>query len=1760
MAETLTSLLQLRATTQAERVAYRYCAQPDAAEESLTYGELHAAAWRIADALVKEGATGKRVALFDASGLDFVCAFFGILYAGATAVPLAPPHPTRPAEKLSQILGDAAPGWCLASPAMAQRIRQLQGSLDALAAMRVLACPELEKPVEPPDAPADLLALTAVSHVAGADDIAIIQYTSGSTSAPKGVRVSHRNFIENAARVGARMAVGERTTAVSWLPLYHDMGLMNGVVLPLVGGYPAVLMPPAGFSARPLDWLRALTRFRATMTGAPNFAYQACVDKGAGVALDGIDLSALEVAFCGAEPIRAETLEAFCTAFAPAGLRRTALFPCYGLAEATLFVAGGPAGEGVRLIRVARNTLEKQARAADPGDGEEVRTLVCCGRPAGDQRVIIVDPVERRALDERQVGEIWVQGPSVAHGYLHRAEESRAVFDGSLADQPDEGAFLRTGDLGFLVDGELVVTGRRKDLIIIRGENHYPQDIELSVERSHPALRPHAGAAVPITHEGGAESLLVIQEISRAWRGGTDEIFGAICTAVAEQHGIAPSSIALIRRGTIARTTSGKIQRAAARNAFLHGTLDVVAQWHAAAPAAEASGALDLTGETHAQLARLWARILGAGPIDDNSHFFALGGDSLKVVELNAHVASRWGIELDVDQVFRTPTFAQFAAHLGDLVERSAALRRPGERDANATAEHVAAVRSAPVELAQLSPLQSGIWLSEQADNVGAAYHIGIALTLTGVLDVERLSLAITSVLQRHDVLRVRFATRDGIVFQDVGAPFDASLTAIESCAADIGAQCEAFARQPFNLSNDPPCRFRLWRLGTHSHRLGMVVHHLVADGWSVRQLIGEIGQRYAAGGDRDADAADPSASLARVPQYLDQIDSLPAAAGNTSADLCDYWRRTLADMPERIALPTDGVLGEPRSTRGDTLEIEIAPTRLAGLRALARAEGVTLYMLLLASFQLLLSRWSGQDDIVVASPFAVRPTLEAQRTIGLFANMVLLRADLSGNPGFGTLLARIRKAVLGAQRAASVPFTQLVAELGLGRGPTSRRMFQIEFILQPALAPFVPVAGLHVAPRLIPTHTTRFDLTLALFEESDRVSGTLNFACDAFAPATVATLLRQWHALLDAVVAAPQARLSELPLTTADERADIVRRWSVSAARPGVAASLYELFEAQAQRTPDATAVVHGASQLTYRELSEDVRRIGRRLRSVGVGPEEIVGLCIERSPQMIAGLIGILAAGGAYLPLEPDLPPQRLEFMLHDAGVRRVLVGPSTLQRMQQFEVETIDVELAPSEPMADGELATRARVNGENLAYVIYTSGSTGAPKGVAGRHAGVVNYLRFIVEHYGIGRDDIVLNVSSPGFDASLRDIFGPLSCGATLVLASGSEPRNPAVYRAELARWGVTRLLSITPSFLGALCDVADQTAPMLRTILCSGEVLDRELCARARASFGEQVQIFNQYGPTECTMTTTWSDTSAARGDRLPAGRPLPNTFALVLDETMQPLPPYVPGELYIGGAGVTRGYVGRPDLSAECFVPNPLGNGDRLYRTGDMARWRSDGQLDYLGRRDFQVKIRGARVELGEIEAALLRDPDVRQAAVIAHATQGQSKNGELVLTAYLSAVRGSLDPVCLRRHLRALLPEYAVPTGFVQLPELPMTLSGKLDRRALAEVDAPLLRAVRVAPETPVELQLTELLSELLGDSQLGMTDNFFTLGGHSLLAMRVIARIRDLFGVDMPIREFFDAATLRDVVKRIEALRRAGQHVAFDNRTADLSEVGR
>jgi len=796
--------------------------------------------------------------------------------------------------------------------------------------------------------------------------------------------------------------------------------------------------------------------------------------------------------------------------------------------------------------------------------------------------------------------------------------------------------------------------------------------------------------------------------------------------------------------------------------------------------------------------------------------------------------------------------------------------------------------------------------------------------------------------------------------------------------------------------------------------------------------------------------------------------------------------------------------------------------------------------MTLLAAFQTLLHRYTGQDDIVVGSPIAGRTLPELEELIGVFINTLVFRGDLSGNPKFTELMARTRKTALDAYERQELPFEKLVEELRPDRDPGRTPLFQVMFVFENTPRAALNIGGLEAAPFEADTGAAKFDLTLSIAEAGGSLEATLEYNTDLFKPATVRRMSDHFQTLLEGMVANPEQRLSELPMLTEAEKHRLVVEWNDTKRDYPQDKCIHELFEEQAERTPEATAVVFEERHLTYRELNRRANQVAHHLRKLGVKPDDLVGLYMERSLEMVVGLLGILKAGGAYVPLDSAYPKERLAFMLAETQVALLLTQRALADDFPDFDGRAVcldrDCELLEKET----EQNPAAAAAPDNLAYVMYTSGSTGKPKGVLIRHRGIVNYFFYLRETYNLSSADTVLQLAPLSFDASVRDLIGPLTAGARVIIGNDLDAKEASAIVSKLGEHRVTCLLSIVPTMFNAVLDAASADARFdsMRLILVSGEALSMSSCLKAKQVFGRDVWIVNQYGPTETTLTCSYHRVVEADSHRgiAPVGRPIPNARMYILDSDLHRVPIGEPGELHIGGIGLARGYLNSPDLTAEKFIPDPFSDepGARLYKTGDLARYLPDGNIEFLGRLDDQIKIRGFRVEPGEIEAALAKHPAVRAAAVAAREEASTGRR----LVAYVVPAGTQVPAAELRDFLKSRLPDYMVPSAFVALAALPLTPNGKIDRRALPAPDRsrPELKNTFVAPRNALDTTLAAIWAQVLGIEQVGVHDNFFDLGGHSLLATQVISRVREALRVEVNLRTFFERPTVAGLAEDI------------------------
>jgi amino acid adenylation domain-containing protein len=1056
-----------------------------------------------------------------------------------------------------------------------------------------------------------------------------------------------------------------------------------------------------------------------------------------------------------------------------------------------------------------------------------------------------------------------------------------------------------------------------------------------------------------------------------------------------------------------------------------------------------------------------------------------------------------------------------------------------------------------------LSFAQQRLWFLDQLTPGGHAYLIPLAFRLIGRLDAAALHRSLNEIVRRHAVLRTTFPTINGQPIQQIAPTLTLALPQIDLRAlptAEREAETQRLAldeaQRPFDLQQGPLVRAQLLQLGSEEHVLLLSLHHIIGDGWSVGLLIRELGALYPA-----QRTQQPSPLRELAIQYADYAEwQRQWLQGETLDAQLSFWKAQLADAPAVLNLPLDRPRPAVQSFDGADYAVRLPVELTQALHALSRQSGATLFMTLLASFQILLQRYTLQDDLVIGTPVAGRTRAETEALIGCFINTLALRSDLSGAPTVRELIQRVRDRALQAFEHQDLPFEKLVEELHPDRNLSLSPLFQTMFVLQNAPLGALELPGLKLEPLEVQRAIAKFDLTLELIETAEGLQGTFEYNAQLFDETTIARMAAHWRRVLAEMVAQPDRRLAELALLTQAERRQQLVEWNATAAPIDDARPVHVRFAEQAARTPDAAAVIVGEERLSYAELNRRANQLAHHLRGLGVGPETRVGIFMERSFELTIGLLGALKAGAAYIPLDPSYPAERLQFMLSDAQAPLVITHARLVDRLPASEARTLDLDAAwPQISLAPATEVTQA-TEPDHLAYIIYTSGSTGQPKGAMITHHGLINYLDWAIEAYNVA-DGQGAPVHSPlGFDLTVTSLFTPLLAGRPVRLLP--EGQGIEALTAALAARDDYSLVKITPAHLDILRHALrpDELPGQTRAFVIGGEALLNETIAFWR-THAPQTRLINEYGPTETVVGCCVYDVppTAEITGAVPIGRPIANTQLYILDAQLQPIPIGVAGELYIGGDGLARGYLDRPALTAERFTPDPFSArpGSRLYKTGDLARYRPDGVLEFLGRIDHQIKLRGFRIEIGEIETVLQQHPDVQEAVAIVR----EDAPGDKRLVAYVVAggqgtenkeqrdgnddSRFSVLGSQLRQFLAQRLPEYMIPSAFVTLPALPLTANGKVDRKLLPAPDQDQLHsAAYVAPRDELETTIAAIWADVLSVTRVGIHDNFFALGGHSLLAVKVIAGLHERCQIELPLRRIFEAPTVAELAASIVA----------------------
>ncbi len=1544
------------------------------------------------------------------------------------------------------------------------------------------------------------------------DDDALLIYTSGSTGLPKGVILGHRNIIAAAENSILAHKLSPQDRSLCVLPLYHINAITVTLVSSLVAGG-AVVMPHKFLVRTFWEWIIA---YRCTWSALVPGIISQLLDWNNPPTVGGENgLRQIRFMRSSSAPLAPAARRAFEERF------------------------------GIRLIEAMGSTEAGGSIFSNPLPPEPNK-IGTPGRPYGFE-ARIVGPAGS-AVAQGQPGEIVLRGPSIMNRYYKSPEETSAVLS-------SEG-WIRTGDLACVdEDGYFFIVGRARELIIKGGMNISPRQIDEAIE-GHPAVLE--AAAVGISDHYLGEDIIAFAVLRSNAKVSDRELLERCRQQLGSFK--TPSRIHIVNE--LPKGPSGKVQRLRLLECFK----DLVNL--SKAPAPTAWGANDSSKVRSAEfgaprtpveelLAEIWANAVRTETVGIHDNFFSLGGHSLLAIETVFHLRQEFAIELSLNDFFGNPTVARLAQVVNEQLLRNDPHGTVAKADIIEVTDEPLASRRAVLDdiLLQrrnaitddqtippcdrsspcpLSPGQESIWFLEQLNPGMRAYNEGDACRMKGALDIRLLEQSLNVVIARHETLRTVIRNVDGTPVQVLCEPWslkikeiDLTAVAADVCDSEVERLVTQEMRLRYRLTESPGIRATLVRIAPDDHVLILGLHHITCDGWSLGILYRELGEVY-----RALRRGEPFHLPPAKTQFRDfgAWQRRQLEEGRFVEEL-DFWREYLAGAPPALELPTKGPRATVFSHNGEKQIHPIGKALREGLQSLSQREEVSVFIVLTAAFNVLLNRYTGQHDIVTGIPFANRDRPELLTVIGFLIDFQALRLDLSGDPSVRELVKQVHKRVLEVNAHRALPFAEVVKALRPNRDLSHAPLFQVMLVWKDRQVQmqFMDLDGLALSHVPTDSKSPKFDLEVLLTDVGDDLWIEYVYCTDLFSAEMIRRMAGHFQNLLSGIVADPDRRIGELPLVTDQERAQVLVEWNATQTDFPRDACVHELFEEQVKRSPGRVAVVYEGQRLTYGELNERAEQLAERLSLLDVAPTAFVGIYMDRSTDMLIALLGTLKAGGAYLPLDPLYPPAYLAMIVEESQPQVILTQTHLRERLPSHSSKVICIDGAA--PGVQTRRQSRACPKAASLAYLLYTSGSTGRPKGVQVSHRAVVNLLIAMQHQPGLAQNDILLSVTTLAFDIAALELFLPLIAGASIVLAS-HEVVTDGTKLAELLTASGANVMQATPSRWKMMIQAGWRGNPKLK-ILCGGEVLSREL---ADELLQRCDSLWNVYGPTE---TTIWSTVHQVRaGEPIVIGRPIANTQIYVLDNHRQPVPVGVLGELYIGGTGVSAGYLNRPELNAERFVPNPFSSepGERLFRTGDVARHRPDGSLEFLGRLDHQVKLRGFRIELDEIETVLSRHPGVRNQVV----TVRQDADGESYLTAYVVPTPGTvLETDTLWTFLKDQLPDYMMPSAYVLMERLPLTPNGKLDRRALpAPTRNPRDAAYRyIAPQTPVQEQLQRIWTEMLNQDRVSINENFFELGGHSLLAVHLLAQIQTTFGVRLTLASVFDHATIEKIAEAIE-----------------------
>ena len=1659
---------------------------------SISYSDLHTEALRIANGLHQICEKGDRVILFFSPGLDFIKAFLGCLYIGAIAVPSYPPKKNRGAEKISAIYFDANPSIILADSGYLSLIRSLDFINVPVVNIEQLLSSAL-----------DLINLPVVES----DDLAFLQYTSGSTGSPKGVMISHTNLMHNESLIQKAFQVTSDSVIVGWLPFYHDMGLIGNILQSIYSGAHCILMSPVSFVKNPIKWLSLISEYKATISGGPNFAYDLCCEKIADRDLTGIRLDSWKVAFNGAEPVQASTLKRFYEKFKKIGFAEQSFFPCYGMAEATLLVSSGQIYQMPKTTKFSVKELQYQQEIIE--DNDALIELVSCGK-ANEFDLILVNQ-DMPVTKENQVGEIWIHGDSVARGYWNKSEEINQCFNSQVTGSTK--TYYRTGDLGIFKNGELYIAGRIKDLVIISGKNYFPQDIEHIVSQVDPHIISSSVAAFGISSVG-AEELIIVAEIENNGTIEWDSIIKTIRKQVFEEFDIVPTQIVFVRKGTLPKTSSGKIQRYACKNAYLNNTLYFINSY------SENNG-LEQSTESYNDDELIIKKVicdeLKVQLLAKDTDLFYLGIDSIALTRIAYKLESIYQKKVPIEFLSENNTIEKIAHTIYKQ-------------------EDVVSVNKKEVVITA-SKLQESIWYFQQRNLQSTGYHIPIIVNFDVTSNNgELVKKALEILINRHEVLRTNFYLQDSLVVQKVNPILSTILNYVDLSYLDedkfednllevIGAE----AKKVFDLGKDLLVRSTLIKKSSSKFILAMIFHHIIVDGRSISILTKEIKDIYS--------KLNQGILAEESKPAFDFFDYVLHTQKKEFQQKKEFWQNELKGELPKITFPLDYTLSDAISREGESYFFSIEKGQYDILQSLIKETKVNFFSILLTTYSLLIYRFTGSFESIVGVPVSLRTSKQIQNVIGLLINTVMFRSKLSLSQRFIDLIKSTYHHSREILAHADYPLSNIINDLDI---PIQENQLAISSVF----FNYLDFASEYDAKQLFEVYHTNagtdlnFDLNLYVLPTQDGINFRFDYCKNYFRKDTITLLADLYKSILDELCHYPNRVIGEM-------RAGIIEK--ANSISPNnefdkwdehfINQNICDRFTYVVNRYPERIALKTTHKQYSYLDVQKASDKIADKLLSFNENQlqAQAIGLLLGQEDNMVFSILGVLKSSNYYLPLDVEYPSERLEYIVEDANINTIITNNKYISIANQILAEHQSIRIINLDDDFKINHISFQHINIPltSLAYILYTSGSTGTPKGVMQTHEYVMHLTLSFTNSIHISKEDCFTLIPSFSFSASVMDLFGALLNGASLFLTDlKKEGISPIL--DEICNEGITIYHSV-PTIFRSIASEMDEydkhIQDKLRLIYLAGEPLYKSDFEIYKKHFPDKAILVNALGCTEFNICRQnfMNKQSEVTTNIIPVGYKAIGVEVLIVDQEGNETLNCEVGEIAVKSKYLAKGYLNAPDLTQEKFKTIDISDNTKIYYTGDLGRKKLDGSLMHLGRKDFQVKLRGQRIELSEIEVALQKIEDISQALVVLK----EVGNEPCLCGYYLSNTL--LDPKFIKTKLSEKIPSYMIPSYFVRMDSFPKTSTGKIDRLHLplpnVELSSVQNNLLFDNSLSEIEVQLISIWEDILSveSSHIIKESNFFELGGNSLSAIKLLSKINREFDSSFSMTDIFQNQTL-------------------------------